>query len=55
MITHDHSDPAVWPRPLNASNVVQIELVRMLAAEGIEVHVTEDVRAIEGCRTTTRP
>ena len=47
VITHAHTDPAVWPRPLDSSNVAQVELVRMLAAEGIEVHVTEDVRAIE--------
>jgi type 1 glutamine amidotransferase len=47
VITHSHTDPAVWPRPLNSSNVAQVELVRMLTAEGIEVHVTEDVRAIE--------
>jgi hypothetical protein len=47
VITHDYSNPAVWPRPLNDSNVVQNELIRMLSAEGIEVHVTEDVQAIE--------
>jgi hypothetical protein len=47
VLTHDHSDPAAWPRPLNGSNVAQAELVRMLGAEGIEVHVTEDVQAIE--------
>jgi len=47
VITHDYSDPAVWPLPLNDSNVVQNELIRMLGAEGIEVHITEDVQAIE--------
>ena len=47
VITHDHSNPAAWPLPLNASNVVQNELIRMLGAEGIEVHITEDVQAIE--------
>jgi type 1 glutamine amidotransferase len=47
VITHDHSDPAAWPRPLNSSNVAQAALVRMLEADGIEVHVTEDVQAIE--------
>lgn len=47
VITHDHSDPAAWPLPLNASNVVHNGLIRLLEAEGIEVHVTEDVRAIE--------
>lgn len=47
VITHDHTDPAVWPLALNASNVVQIELIRMLGAQGIEVHITEDVQAIE--------
>jgi hypothetical protein len=47
VITHDHSDPSVWPLPLDSSNVSQNELVRMLEAEGIEVHITEDVQAIE--------
>jgi type 1 glutamine amidotransferase len=47
LITHDHSDPAVWPVPLDESNVVQNELIRLLEAEGIEVHVTEDVQALE--------
>ena len=46
VITHDHSNPALWPRPLTAGNVVHNELIRMLGAEGIEVHVTEDVQAI---------
>jgi hypothetical protein len=46
VITHDHSDPAVWPLPLNESNVSQNGLIRMLEAEGIEVHITEDVQAI---------
>jgi uncharacterized protein len=47
VITHDHTDPSVWPLPLDDSNVSQRELVRMLGAEGIEVHITEDVQAIE--------
>jgi type 1 glutamine amidotransferase len=47
VITHDHSNPAVWPLPLTSSNVSQQGLVRMLGAEGIEVHITEDVRAIQ--------
>jgi uncharacterized protein len=47
VITHDHSNPAVWPLPLDESNVVHRELIRMLEDEGIEVHVTEDVQAIE--------
>lgn len=47
VITSNHSDPAAWPLPLNATNVAQAELVRMLTAEGVEVHVTEDVQAIE--------
>ena len=47
VITHDHDDPAVWPLPLTSDNVVQNELIRMLEAEGIEVHITEDVQAIE--------
>jgi hypothetical protein len=47
VITHDHSNPAVWPLPLDSSNVSQNGLIRMLEAEGIEVHITEDVRAIE--------
>jgi uncharacterized protein len=47
VITNNHSDPAAWPLPLNSTNVAQVELVRMLTAEGIEVHVTEDVQAIE--------
>lgn len=46
VITHDHSNPALWPRPLTSGNVVHNELIRMLGAEGIEVHVTEDVQAI---------
>lgn len=47
VITHDHDDPDVWPLPLDDSNVSQNELIRMLEAEGIEVHITEDVQAIE--------
>lgn len=47
VITHDYTDPSVWPLPLDDSNVAQNELIRMLSAEGIEVHVTEDVQAIE--------
>ena len=48
VITHDHRNPAVWPLPLDSSNRSQNGLVRMLEAEGIEVHVTEDVQAIAG-------
>jgi hypothetical protein len=47
VITHDHGDSAVWPLPLNGSNVSQNGLIRMLGAEGVEVHITEDVQAIE--------
>ncbi len=47
VITHDHTDPSVWPLPLTDDNVSQNELVRMLSAEGIEVHITEDVRALQ--------
>lgn len=47
-ITHDHTNPAVWPLPLINNNVSQLGLIRMLEAEGIEVHITEDVRAIQG-------
>jgi type 1 glutamine amidotransferase len=47
VITQNHSDPASWPRPLDSSNVAQAALVRMLTADGIEVHVTEDVQAME--------
>lgn len=47
VIDEDHFNPAVWPRPLTAGNVVQANLIRLLEAEGIEVHITEDVRAIE--------
>jgi type 1 glutamine amidotransferase len=47
VITHDHTDPTVWPLPLDDSNVVQNEMIRMLEAEGIEVHITEDVQALE--------
>ncbi len=48
VLTHDHSNASVWPLPLNSSNRSQNGLIRMLGAEGIEVHITEDVRAIEG-------
>nr|MDT0659304.1 ThuA domain-containing protein [Micromonospora sp. DSM 115978] len=54
VITANHTDPAAWPRPLNSSNVVQVELIRMLTAEGIEVHVTEDVQAIERLNSSYR-
>lgn len=47
VITEDHTNPARWPLPLNESNVSQLGLVRLLEAEGIEVHITEDVRAIQ--------
>jgi type 1 glutamine amidotransferase len=47
VITHDHSNPAVWALPLDGSNVSQLGLIRMLGVEGIEVHITEDVRAIQ--------
>lgn len=47
VITSDHTNPAAWPLPLIDSNVSQLGLVRMLGAEGIEVHITEDVRAIQ--------
>jgi type 1 glutamine amidotransferase len=55
VITHDHTNPALWPLPLlstsggpgQGANVSQLGLVRMLGAEGIEVHITEDVRAIQ--------
>jgi type 1 glutamine amidotransferase len=48
VIAHDYTDPAIWPLPLNDSNVAQNGLIRMLSAEGIHVDVTEDVRAIQG-------
>ncbi len=47
VITHDHTNPATWPLPLIDNNVSQLGLIRMLGAEGIEVHITEDVRAIQ--------
>jgi uncharacterized protein len=47
VITHDHSDPAAWQRPLDSSHVAQAGLIRMLEADGVEVHVTEDVQAVE--------
>jgi type 1 glutamine amidotransferase len=47
VITHDYTNAALWPRPLDQSNTVQTELIRMLSAQGITVHVTEDVQAIE--------
>lgn len=47
VITENHTDPNQWPKPLDDSNVVHNNLIRLLEAEGIEVHVTEDVQAIE--------
>lgn len=52
IIEEDHFNAAVWPRPLTAGNVAQAALVRLLEAEGIEVHVTEDVRAIGSLSNT---
>jgi len=47
VLTGDYANPAAWRKPLTAGHVVQNELIRMLNLEGIAVHITEDVQAIE--------